>query len=92
MSPTTSFDDLDRHERRRLVGRSAVRIVVTTVLLIALYLLVPDPAHSGTRALVELTLGLLLFAGLLGWHVSRILNADHPSCGRSRPWPRRCRC
>lgn len=77
MSPTT-LDDLDRRERRRLVVRSALRIVITTVLLIALYLLVPDPGHSGTRALVELGVGLVLFAALLGWHVSRILNADHP--------------
>jgi hypothetical protein len=77
MSPTT-FDDLDRRERRRLVERSALRIVVTTLLLIALYLLLPDPAHSGTRALIELVLGLILFAALLGWHVQRILSADHP--------------
>ena len=77
MSPTT-LDDLDRRERRRLVVGSALRILVTTVLLIALYLLVPDPAHGGTRALVELAVGLIVFAGLLGWHVHRILSADHP--------------
>ena len=77
VSPT-SFDPLDRRLRRRLAARSAVRIAITTVALIALYVLLPTASRSDNRALIELLIGLLVFAGLLTWMVHSIIVADHP--------------
>ena len=77
VSPT-SFDHLDSRLRRRLAVRSAVRITITTVALIALYVLVPAASRSDARALIELLVGLLVFAGLLAWMVHSIIVADYP--------------
>jgi len=77
MKPT-SFDDLHPRERRRLAARSAGRIGLTTVVLLALYAVVPVAGKSGAAALVELMLGLLVFAGVLAWLVRSIVRAAHP--------------
>jgi voltage-gated potassium channel len=77
MSPS-SFEDLDPKRRRRLVLRSAMRIAGSTVVLMLVYALTPVAGRSGARALLELTVGLLVFAGLLAWHLRRIVRSDHP--------------
>ena len=77
MSPT-SLDDLDRHQRRRLLLRSALRILVTTVVLILLYARLPVASSTDTGVLVELVIGLFLAGVLLGRQVRQILRADHP--------------
>ena len=74
----TSFDELDRRDRRRLFVRSGLRIVGTIVLMLALYGALPAASKTGIRVLVELIAGLLAFTGLLGWQVRSILDADHP--------------
>jgi voltage-gated potassium channel len=77
MSPTT-LEELDRRQRRRLAVRSGVRIVVSTVVLGALYALLPAVSHSGARSVVELIGGLLIFVALLVWQVRTIIDAEHP--------------
>jgi len=77
MSPS-SFDDLDRRERRQVVLHSALRIGVSTVLLMLVYWFTPVAGKSGVRALLELIAGFIVFGVLLAWQVHRILTADHP--------------
>jgi voltage-gated potassium channel len=74
----TSFEELDRHERRRLFLRSGLRILLTIFLMLALYAVLPAASKTGVRVVVELIAGLLAFIALLGWQVRSILDADHP--------------
>jgi hypothetical protein len=77
MSPT-SFEDLEPHQRRRAAARSALRIAITTTLLIVLYGVIPVPTETGKTAVIKLVVGLLLFVGLIVWQVRSIFRADHP--------------
>jgi voltage-gated potassium channel len=77
VSPT-SLEDLPRHQQRRVIARSAFRIVVSIVLLIALYGALPAADRTGIGTLLELLVGLIIFAALLGWQVLKIMGAEHP--------------
>jgi hypothetical protein len=77
VSPT-SLEDLDRRQQRQIVGRSAIRILVSIVLLFALYGAVPAADRTGVGTLVELFIGLLIFGAVLSWQVLKIMGAEHP--------------
>jgi voltage-gated potassium channel len=77
VSPT-SLAELDRRQRHRVIARSAVRIVVSTVVLVGLYFVSPAAGRTGAKALTQFVLALALFVGLLVWQVLRILDAEHP--------------
>jgi voltage-gated potassium channel len=65
-------------ERRRLIARSALRILITTLGLLVLYLFVPVPGTSGAGALAGLIAGLVVFVVLVGRQIRTILRAEHP--------------
>jgi voltage-gated potassium channel len=77
VSPT-SLEDLDRRQQRRVIGRSAMRILVSIVLLFVLYGALPVADRTGLGTLAELLVGLIVFAALLGWQVLKIMGAEHP--------------
>ena len=68
----------DPRDRRRKIARSASRILVTTVGLVGLYAFAPVPGTSGAGALVGMIAGLVVFAGLVGWQIRTIVQAEHP--------------
>lgn len=65
-------------ERRRLVLRSVLRIAATTLGLLALYAFVPIPGRSGLGATIGMVIGLLIFTGLTGWQLRRVVRSDQP--------------
>jgi hypothetical protein len=69
---------LDRREQRRVISRSAIRILISVVLLFALYGAVPAADRTGIGTLVELFLGLMIFGAVLGYQVLKIMGAEHP--------------
>jgi bacteriorhodopsin len=77
VSPT-SLEDLDSREQRRVVGRSAFRILISVVLLFALYGALPAADRTGIGTLLELFVGLMIFGAVLGWQVLKIMGAEHP--------------
>jgi len=77
VSPT-SLEDLDPRQQRRVVGRSALRIFVSVVLLFALYGALPAANRTGAGTLFELFVGLIIFGAVLGWQVLKIMGAEHP--------------
>jgi voltage-gated potassium channel len=70
--------DLDHRHRRRLIGRSIARIVVTTVVLLTLYAVIPVESERGAGAIAWLVLGLAAVGGILALQLRSILAADHP--------------
>ena len=77
MSPT-SLEDLDRRQQRKVVTRSAVRILVSVVVLFALYGVLPAADRTGIGTLLELLVGLVILGALLAWQVLKIMGAEHP--------------
>ncbi len=65
-------------ERRRLIARSGLRILATTLGMFVLYAFVPVPGSSGAAALLGMIGGLLVFVGLIGWQLHTIVRAEHP--------------
>jgi hypothetical protein len=77
VSPT-SLEDLDRRQQRKVVTRSAVRILVSVVVLFALYAVLPAADRTGIGTLLELLVGLVILGALLAWQVLKIMGAEHP--------------
>jgi bacteriorhodopsin len=77
VSPT-SLESLDRRQQQRVVTRSALRILVSIVLLFALYGVLPVADRTGLGTLLELFVGLVIFGAVLGWEVLKIMGAEHP--------------
>lgn len=72
------FDQLPKHERRRLVGWAVARVTGITVVLFALYYVMPIDNRSETSAVLMLGVGMAVFCVVLGWQVRQILQADYP--------------
>ena len=65
-------------ERRRLIARFVLRILATTVLLVALYVFVPVPGTAGRGALFALAGGLVAFLVLTGYQIRSIARSRNP--------------
>lgn len=66
-------------ERRRLILRTALRILGLTLGLLVLYALVPVPGDSSeAAALFGMIGGLLLFVVLVGWQIRQIMGDRQP--------------
>lgn len=77
MSPT-SLESLDRRQQQRVVARTGIRILLSTVLLFALYGTLPVADRTGLGTLLELFIGLIIFGAVLSWQVLKIMGAEHP--------------
>jgi hypothetical protein len=76
---TTSFGDLPRATRRRLIGRAVLRGLGNTVIVVALYYLLPLDHLSQVGSVLLLVVGLLGIAVIVWWEVRVILNARYPA-------------
>lgn len=65
-------------ERRRVLARSALRILGIALGMFLLYVVVPIPGTSGAAALIGMVAGLALFVVLVGWQLHTIVRAEHP--------------
>ena len=69
----------DSRVRRRMIARSALRILATVLGLLVLYAFVPIPTGtSGAGAFIGLIVGLVVFVVLVGWQIRTITRAEHP--------------
>ncbi len=74
-----AFHDLNAHERRRLVLRSTMRVMVNAAVLIGLYAAAPVAGESGVGMVLWLIVSGSAFAGVVVWLVRSILEADYPT-------------
>ncbi len=73
------FQELNPRERRRLVLRSMLRVVLSTAVLIGLYAAVPVAGETGLGMVLWLIVSGIAFAGIVVWLVRSILEADYPT-------------
>lgn len=65
--------------RRRRMVRALGRALLSTLLLIVLYYLLPLDRALNAGAITVLVFGLLVLVGLVGWQIRAILRADYPA-------------
>jgi hypothetical protein len=76
---THTFTEMDPRVRRRLLLRSVLRIVATSMGLLAVYYAIPVKDLSGASVVLTLVVCLLGFLALVGWQVQAIMSANFPA-------------
>jgi len=72
------MDELDT-DQQRVIARAVARMVVTTVLLFAIYALAPvDSVTEGGDAYIRLVIALVIVVVVIGWQLRSIVTADYP--------------
>jgi voltage-gated potassium channel len=63
---------------RRVVIATAVKVLLSTSILVALYALAPLDRRPVGLVAVELIVSLLLLAALLGWQITSVIRSPYP--------------
>jgi voltage-gated potassium channel len=72
------YHDLPPAKRRRLIFRAVLRSVLVATVLVVLYYLLPLDRPLDSDTAVRLLIGLLVFAGVMVWHVRAIAGSPYP--------------
>ena len=90
MTAAAAVSALTPAERRRLITRGLLRALAGTVVLVALYFLLPLDRIDSVPLELALAVALLVLLGVSIWQVRAITRVAHP--GVRSPSPRRCSC
>ena len=74
-----SMKPLTARRRRWLIARGLLRALSTTVVMVALYYVLPLDRRSDTAVLVVLVVGVGLLAGMIAWQVRAIETSGYPA-------------
>ena len=72
------MDALTPRPRWWLITRGLLRAAVSGAVMLALYYVLPLHARSSGYVILELTLGLALFTGVIAWQVRAITRSKRP--------------
>jgi voltage-gated potassium channel len=72
------YQDLPPAKRRRLIFWAVLRSVLVATVLVVLYYVLPLDRPLDSDTAVHLLIGLLVFAGVMVWHVRAIAGARYP--------------
>jgi voltage-gated potassium channel len=72
------YQDLPPAKRRRLIFWAVLRGVLVATVLVVLYYVLPLDRPWDSDTAVRLLIGLLVFAGVMAWHVRAIAGSRHP--------------
>lgn len=67
-----------RSSQKRLVAVATLRGVLTAVVLVTLYYLLPLDADARASTVLKLTIGFVVFVGLMTWQLRAIAQSDNP--------------
>ena len=79
MSIPKPLRSMDPAQRRRLTSLALVRILATSLGLVALYYLVPLHQLGGVPVAASLSVELLILAGVVAWQILSITRSDYPA-------------
>lgn len=74
-----SYLELSRRDQVRATSATALRIALSVAVLIAYYVWLPYQRHPHATFFARLVVAIVVILGVLGWQVSKILNAKYPS-------------
>jgi voltage-gated potassium channel len=69
---------LTARRRRWLIARGLLRALVTAVVMVALYYVLPLDRRSDAAVYVVLVVGVALLAGMIAWQARAIVRSDYP--------------
>ena len=72
------YQDLRPAKRRRLILWAVLRGVLVATVLVVLYYVLPLDRPWDSDTAVRLLIGLVVFAGVMVWHIRAIANARYP--------------
>jgi hypothetical protein len=69
---------MDPRQRRRVLAAALLRALLTAVVLVALYYLLPLNDEWRLSSAMRAIVGLALFVAVLIWQIRKVLSAEHP--------------
>ena len=72
------LQDLQRHQRRRVLARNLLTIIGSWILLLVVFFLEPSKGFGTTRPTLMLTVGIVLVCGMLYYQYRQITSARFP--------------
>ena len=76
--PKPSIKEMEPRQRRRHLSLALLRALLSAVVLVALYYLLPLDREWGLFSALWIVMGLALFIAVLSWQIRKILTSRHP--------------
>jgi voltage-gated potassium channel len=76
--PAPTIHEMDPRQRRRVLAAALLRALLTAVVLVALYYLLPLNDEWRLSSAMRAIVGLALFVAVLIWQIRKVLSAEHP--------------
>ncbi len=76
--PAPTIHEMEPRQRRRVLVAALLRALVTAIVLVALYYLLPLDNEWRLSSAMRAVVGLALFVAVLIWQIQKVLSAEHP--------------
>ena len=76
--PEPSISEMDPRQRRRLLALALLRALLTAIVLVALYYLLPVDEELRLSSVLRMVVGLALFVAVLIWQIRKVVTSRHP--------------
>ena len=76
--PEPSISEMEPRQRRRVLAAALLRALMTAIVLVALYYLLPLDNEWRLSSAMRAIVGLALFVAVLIWQIRKVLSAEHP--------------
>jgi hypothetical protein len=73
-----AYSQLTKHERRVVLGKAALRTLLSVGLLVGIFMAVTPRAVANGEAAFGLLIAVALLAGLIAWELYRTVNDPYP--------------
>ena len=76
--PAPTIHEMEPRQRRRVLAAALLRALLTAIVLVALYYLLPLNDEWRLSSAMRAIMGLAVFVAILIWQIQRVLSAEHP--------------
>ena len=76
--PAPTIHEMDPRERRRVLAAALLRALMSAIVLVTLYYVLPLNDEWRLSSAMRAVVGLALFVAVLVWQIRRVLSAKHP--------------
>lgn len=76
--PGPSISEMEPRQRRRLLSLALLRALLTAIVLVALYYLLPVDEELRLSSVLRMVMGLALFVAVLIWQIRKVVTSKQP--------------
>lgn len=73
-----AYAELSTRDRRRVIGKATLRMLLSIVILVVIFIVVPPGDLAAGTPGVGVTLGIVLLAGMVAWELRRVVQDPYP--------------